>query len=52
MNENEFMHLDFTDITTDPSLSRRDFLKTVGGGIIIFFLVADPSVLEARRGKR
>jgi len=49
MNENEFMHLDFTDITTDPNLSRRDFLKTVGGGIIIFFIVADPSVLEARR---
>lgn len=49
MNENELMHPDFTDITTDPSLSRRDFLKTVGGGIFIFFIVADPSVLEARR---
>jgi len=52
MNENEFIRLDFTDITTDPSLSRRDFLKTVGGGIIIFFLVADPSILEARRRGR
>ena len=52
MNENEYMQLDFTDIISDPNLSRRDFLKTVGGGIIIFFVVADPSVLEARRRGR
>ncbi|OHB78618.1 MAG: hypothetical protein A2Z25_16755, partial [Planctomycetes bacterium RBG_16_55_9] len=53
MNESQYMPLDFTDITSDPSLSRRDFLKTIGGGIIIFFFVADPSVLEAqRRGGR
>jgi nicotinate dehydrogenase subunit B len=52
MNENEYTQLDFTDITSDPILSRRDFLKTVGGGIVIFFLVADPSVLEARRRGR
>ena len=52
MNENEYMQLDFTDIISDPNLSRRDFLKTVGGGIIIFFIVADPSILEARRRGR
>jgi len=49
MNENEFLNLDFTDIKFDPNLSRRDLLKTLGGGIIIFFCVGDSSVLEAQR---
>jgi len=42
----------FSDITTDPQLNRRDFLKCLGGGIIILFTIADPSILEAQRRGR
>ncbi len=49
MNDNEFLNLDFTDIKFDPNLSRRELLKALGGGIIIFFCVGDSSVLEAQR---
>jgi nicotinate dehydrogenase subunit B len=52
MNENQYMQLDFTDITTDPNLSRRDFLKKVGAGIVVFFFVGDSSILEAQRRGR
>lgn len=53
MDHNELLNLDFSDIKFDPNLSRRDLLKTIGGGIIIFFCVDDRSVLEAqRRGGR
>ena len=48
----KYEDLDFDDIVTDPQLHRREFLKYVGGGIIILFTIADPSVLEARRGGR
>ncbi|MBN1363098.1 MAG: xanthine dehydrogenase family protein molybdopterin-binding subunit [Sedimentisphaerales bacterium] len=51
MSDNRYLNLDFSDITTDPNLSRREFLKTIGGGIVIFFLVGDSSVLEAQRGR-
>jgi nicotinate dehydrogenase subunit B len=49
MNDHELLNLDFTDIKIDPNLSRRELLKTLGGGIIIFFCVGDSSVLEAQR---
>jgi isoquinoline 1-oxidoreductase len=53
MNDNPHMEIDFHDIVTDPNLSRREFLKTLGGGIFIFFCIGDSSVLEAqRRGGR
>ena len=53
MDNHELLNLDFTDIKFDPNLSRRDLLKTLGGGIIIFFCFGDNSVLEAqRRGGR
>lgn len=48
----KYEDLDFVDIVTDPHLDRREFLKYVGGGIIILFTVADPAVLEARRRRR
>ncbi len=52
MNENEYIQLDFSDIINDPSLTRREFVKYLGGGIIIFFCIGDPSVLEAQgRGR-
>ena len=52
MNENEYLQLDFSDIVTDPNLTRRDFIKYLGGGIIVFFCVGDTSVLEAQRRGR
>ena len=53
MNENRHFKVDFHDIVNDPNLSRREFLKSLGGGIIIFFCIGDSSVLEAqRRGGR
>jgi nicotinate dehydrogenase subunit B len=52
MNENEYIQLDFSDIITDPNLTRREFVKCLGGGIIIFFCIGDLSVLEAQRRGR
>ncbi|MEJ2705195.1 MAG: molybdopterin-dependent oxidoreductase [Sedimentisphaerales bacterium] len=52
MNENEYLQIDFTDILTDPNLTRRDFIKSLGGGIIILFCIGDLSVLEAQRRRR
>ena len=52
MNEDQYMKLDFTDIITDPNLTRRDFLKKIGTGIVIFFIVGDSSILEAPRRDR
>jgi isoquinoline 1-oxidoreductase len=48
----EYEALDFGDIITDPQLDRREFLKCVGGGIIILFTIAEPSILEAQRRGR
>ncbi|MHC4751148.1 MAG: molybdopterin cofactor-binding domain-containing protein, partial [Planctomycetota bacterium] len=52
MKKDEYIELDFSDITTDPNLTRREFIKCLGGGIIIFFCIGDPSVLEAQRRRR
>ncbi|HUU19871.1 MAG TPA: molybdopterin cofactor-binding domain-containing protein [Sedimentisphaerales bacterium] len=52
MKEDEYIQLDFSDITADPNLTRREFLKCLGGGIIIFFCIGDTSVLEAQRRGR
>ena len=52
MKEDERIELDFSDITADPNLSRREFLKHLGSGIVVFFCIADPSVLEARSRRR
>ncbi len=53
MNEQWYTDLDFTDILNDPNLSRRDFIRALGGGIIVLFCLGDSSVLEAqRRGGR
>jgi nicotinate dehydrogenase subunit B len=48
MNDNRQAELDLHGIT-DLSLSRREVLKAVGGGIIIFFCIGDRSLLEAQR---
>ena len=52
MSMEENIELDFSDISTDPNISRRSFLKTIGGGIVILFCIGDETLLEARRGGR
>ena len=43
---------DFSDIIFGLNLNRREFLKSVGGGIIILFYLGDPSLLQAQgRGR-
>jgi nicotinate dehydrogenase subunit B len=48
----EYDDLNSGNMTAGSELDRREFLKRLGGGIIILFTVADPSLLEARRGGR
>ncbi|MHC4890010.1 MAG: xanthine dehydrogenase family protein molybdopterin-binding subunit, partial [Planctomycetota bacterium] len=52
MKEDKYIELDFTDIIADPHLTRREFVKLLGGGIIILCSLGDPSVLQARRRGR
>ena len=52
MKEDEYLASDFSDLITRSSLSRREFLKRVGGGIIIWFFIGDLSEIEARRRGR
>jgi isoquinoline 1-oxidoreductase len=52
MNEDQYMELDFRDIIADPNLSRREFLKLVGGGIVVFFCIGDAAIVEAQRRGR
>jgi len=47
--EEEYRDFDFSDIFTRSSLSRREFLKRVGGGIIIWFFIGDFSELKGQR---
>jgi nicotinate dehydrogenase subunit B len=49
MESHEYPQIDFTDFPLDLDLSRRDLLKALGGGIVIFFCVGDRSLLEAQR---
>jgi len=49
MKEDENIDLEFSSITDGIPATRREFLKRIGGGIIIFFAVGDVSVLEAQR---
>jgi isoquinoline 1-oxidoreductase len=53
MNEDEYIKLDFSDIITDPNLTRREFIKCLGGGIIIFFTVGEASTAKGQgRGQK
>lgn len=52
MEENEYIELDFSDITTDFHFDRREFLKRLGGGIIILFVLGDSTVVQAQRRRR
>jgi len=52
MKEDEYRDLDFRGILTQSALSRREFLKRLGGGIVILISLGDMSVLEAQRRRR
>ncbi len=41
--------MDFYDIAPGLPLTRREFIKLMGGGIVILFAVGEPSLLEAQR---
>ena len=49
MRKNGDLDMDFYDIGASWSLSRREFLKLVGGGIVVLFSVGDSLFLEAQR---
>lgn len=49
MKNNDYTRFDFYDTHHDFSLNRRDFLKLVGGGVVILFSVGDSYFLEAQR---
>lgn len=49
MKKDDYMALDFYDIGPGLPLSRRTFLKLMGGGIVILFTVRNPLFLEAQR---
>lgn len=49
MKKDDYQAMDFYDIAPALSLSRREFIKLMGGGIVILFAVGEPSLLEAQR---
>jgi len=54
MKKADYQRMDFYDIGSlgqSLPLSRREFIKLMGGGIVILFSVGDPSWLEAQRGR-
>ncbi|MFQ6034887.1 MAG: molybdopterin cofactor-binding domain-containing protein [Sedimentisphaerales bacterium] len=52
MKEDEYESLDLSDITVNSHINRREFLKRLGGGIIIFFYIGETSELQAQRRRR
>ncbi len=51
MKKDDFLDIDFKDITPSFPLDRREFLKLLGGGITILFTIGDAEAFfqEARR---
>ncbi|MGD2295446.1 MAG: molybdopterin-dependent oxidoreductase [Candidatus Aminicenantes bacterium] len=52
MKKEDYLDLDFRDTDQGWPLKRRDFLKLMGGGIVILFTVGDPLLLEAQRRRQ
>jgi nicotinate dehydrogenase subunit B len=52
MNEENFLELDFRGIGDALSGDRRDFLKTLGGGIFVFLALGDAEALAQAEGRR
>jgi nicotinate dehydrogenase subunit B len=49
MKKDDYLDLDFYDIGPSIPLNRREFLKLIGGGIVVLFSVGDSLFLEAQR---
>jgi nicotinate dehydrogenase subunit B len=49
MKKDDYLGKDFHDIGPSLPLSRREFLKLIGGGIVVLFSVGDSLFLEAQR---
>jgi isoquinoline 1-oxidoreductase len=49
MNSSEYPNIDFTDLKLDLDLSRRGFLKTLGGGVFVLFCLGESAEVEAQR---
>ncbi len=49
MNADEYRDFDSGEVTGPPNISRREFLKTIGGGVAVFFWLGGDSELEAQR---
>ena len=49
MKKDISLEIDFKDILENTSVSRREFLKGLGGGIIILFTIGQLTELEAQR---
>ena len=47
--EDEYLNLDFSDIKVLPPLTRREFLKLLGGGVIVTFSFGDTEALQEQR---
>jgi len=48
-NFDDFLDSDFYDTSSGLPMNRREFLKLMGGGIVILFSVGDPLELLAQR---
>ena len=52
MREDEYIIEPYSLLDSLPTVSRREFLKITGGGILVFFAVGEISTLLAQRGRR
>ena len=49
MKDDNYLDLDFRGIDKALGGDRRDFLKTMGGGIFIFLALGDAEILRRRK---
>jgi nicotinate dehydrogenase subunit B len=52
MKNKDFLELDFYDIKALGRLSRREFIKIFGGGIVVFYSLGDSFALQEERRQR
>jgi nicotinate dehydrogenase subunit B len=52
MKGDEYLELDFRDLSGPFPTDRREFLKTLGGGIFVFVSLGSAEVLAQQRGRR
>ncbi len=52
MKDDEFIPYDFENNLSPVTLDRREFLKLMGGGILILFTIGDSLALQQARGRR